>query len=498
MLAFAFQDPIAMAMKYKATADEMTPGARFFRDFRDILILCVVVIGVVMAAWRNASLDRQSESANEQAKAATMQADAANKQAETAANQFALTSERLYSDQFASAAESMSKEDKDGKPLIAARISGIYIMADLAKRTEFAERVVINLIAYIKDNTQRTATATLENGITSDKPRKLGGDVKAAFSALHRILVKKDIADELLDFSQEDFSGLDFQGIDLQHYKKWTEANFSRCYLTKVQFADGADMRWATFSGAILYEATLEGVDLQFATMEKADLAHARMPNAKLDYAYLRGANMASANMRGANLTSASMHGCRMCSAELEQADLTEAHLTGANLEKTKLIRANMDRADLRGAMLFRADLTCAEKLLHIHFGETFMVEAIIDEPYKTDLVNFAKSRGRKIWFNDADCTGTTSNHPDNTNWHLEEYKDGYALAGVLRNYAGAPSPEHLGLAINFMLPGSRLHGEPENIQRQAAKLDLEKLPENTPEEIKAWLKDIKAKYSGQ
>ncbi|MGI9338573.1 MAG: pentapeptide repeat-containing protein [Gammaproteobacteria bacterium] len=429
----------------------MTPGAQFFRDF---VALCAVIVGMAMAAWRSYSLYKQAGAANEQAKVA-------NEQAKTAAK-------RLLNEQFSDAVKLMAKETsgKKPKPAIAARIGGIYIMADLAikKPKEFAERVVKNLIAYIKDNAQLTAQLTLKIGEKTTKLSMLGGDVKAAFSVLNDILgneeIKKRVHDKFLDFSYQNFSGLYFEGIDMQHYKEWEGANLSRCYLVGVHFSDESNMTRTNFSGAFMMRVIL------------------------------KGANLFSADLRGANLQGASMQGCYMRFARLqpvrdgEYTEMVYAQLAGANLENANMSGANVFGADLRGTVLGHANLTEAQELSHTRIGETYMVKAEIDGHDKSRLSELAKSESRKLWLDD--------NRSDDTNWQLDKYEDGYALAGVLMNFAGAPL---IGNA-KFEIKQGYLPGEIINIQRQAAK--LEKTPKNTPEEIKVWLEKIKAEYSKQ
>ena len=219
-LAFWCRDSIAMILEYNGT-DEMSRGAQFFRD---VVVLSVAIVGIVVAAWRNYSLDKQAEAANEQAK--------------TAANQFGLAEKRLLSDQFANASEWMVQKTDKNEPSISARVNGIYTMSDLAmiQPKEFAKKAVISLVAYIKEHIQSATDEKLLAGapVPYSEARSLREDVKIAFEILHNIFSDnktKDIAGKIVvDFSGYNFSRLNLRDIKLQHYKKWARANFLPLY----------------------------------------------------------------------------------------------------------------------------------------------------------------------------------------------------------------------------------------------------------------------------
>lgn len=207
-IIFVCRDHIAPLAGYgeaKAEGREISSGARFFRDF---MVLVVAVIGVSLAFWRTKTGD-----------------------------------ERLLRDRFATAAELMAKGFADNAA-IAARINGIYIMADLAMENPalFAEQVVKGLIAYVKDNARKTASPPLREEMSTSGISKLGEDVKAAITALDQILRSDkvpEMPDGILDFSRQDFSCLDFSDtdLDMKLYKKWGATIFSRACLREEQIA---------------------------------------------------------------------------------------------------------------------------------------------------------------------------------------------------------------------------------------------------------------------
>lgn len=208
VIIFVCRDHIAPLAGYgamKAKGGEISSGARFFRDF---MVLVVAVIGVSLAFWRTKTGD-----------------------------------ERLLRDRFATAAELMAKGFA-GNAAIAARINGIYIMADLAMENPalFAEQVVKGLIAYVKDNARKTASPPLGEKMPDGGASKLGEDVKAAITALDQILRSDkvpEMPDGILDFSRQDFSCLDFSDtdLDMKLYKKWGATIFTRAFLQEKQIA---------------------------------------------------------------------------------------------------------------------------------------------------------------------------------------------------------------------------------------------------------------------
>lgn len=208
VVIFVCRDHIAPLAGYgamKAKGGEISSGARFFRDF---MVLVVAVIGVSLAFWRTKTGD-----------------------------------ERLLRDRFATAAELMAKGFA-GNAAIAARINGIYIMADLAMENPalFAEQVVKGLIAYVKDNARKTASPPLGEEMSPSGISKLGEDVKAAITALDQILRSDkvpEMPDGILDFSRQDFSCLDFSDtdLDMKLYKKWGATILSRACLREEQIA---------------------------------------------------------------------------------------------------------------------------------------------------------------------------------------------------------------------------------------------------------------------
>ena len=282
-----------------------------------------------IAAWRNVVLDRQSKASADNFK--------------VSADNLRLSEKRLFSEQFATAEELMAKENKDGKPAISTRSSGIHMMEKLAKSApeEFAEQVVKNLIAYIKGHAQLTATPPLKDGETPTIVRMLGEDVKTAFASLHNILsddaIKAKIDDTILNFSEQDFSWLVLSRAhaNLSHYKEWRGAKLQSSFLGGVNLK-GANLLVAQLHSAGLSAADLTEANLTFADMTATDLLGANLHGAKL-----RGTKLLGAELTQANLSYADMKGALLRDANMDGANLYKTN--GADLREVKNAEAIVD-----------------------------------------------------------------------------------------------------------------------------------------------------------
>ncbi|MGI9337115.1 MAG: pentapeptide repeat-containing protein [Gammaproteobacteria bacterium] len=430
-------------------------SAGLFR--RDFLIALVAVIGIGAALWRAAAFDRQTRVAEN----------------------------RLLRERFAIAAELMAKENNDSKPAITARISGIHIIEKLATNApkEFAEQVINNLIAYIKEHAQLTAVPLLEKGKTPDGPRMLGEDVKAAFAVLHNILsderVKAEIngaaLNAILDFSYQDFSWLNLSRshVNLSHYKKWVAANLTSSHLF-----------YANLKGANFLCANLKGAYLNHAILSEANLSRSKMAGANLWKSDLRGAKLEDADLSGSDLHRARLQGANLLRATFQdmwenedRASLEFAWLDGARLEGVVLRDARMHGAYLRGVVILDSDSKNTDfrnaVLTKAHFGETCIS---CKEFSPAGLPEVKAAMGGKVWHSGAGWAQGVKQRPADAEWDLTQYEDGYALAGILENFAKENNSEFNSI----------------NLRQQARKLlGNGKLPEDTPQKWRKWLAEI-------
>ena len=410
-----------MYLGYEKT--DLSPGARFFRDS---LIGIAAVFGIAMAGWRNFALDRQSKAAQEQAKIGNQQAQHDR--------------DRIAGEQFSDAVKLLAQKDAENKPAIDARIGGIYSLQTLANNhiEKYGAQVVKTLIAYIKQNVQLTAHPPLKENETPQKVRALGEDVKTAFNVLRQLLAAREknsaewnkpsdgikLSDQDLSFSGRDFSRLDLNADQVGglHRYIWS---------------------WVNLQGAKLFKAELQGADLEGAKLQGADLTEAQ----------LQGANLTGAQLQGAVLWEAQLQGARLHRAQLKNANLK------GNLQGAKLSGAQLQGAILLGAQLQYTDLSEA----------------------KLDDVILPSDLSEKIWHSKQPELSETASLSPKAEWNLTPFlRSGYALAGVLRNFA-----------LRYSQGSDDDETRAKKLRMAARTLDKKKLPDDFPQDWRDWLDGI-------
>jgi len=79
------------------------------------------------------------------------------------------------------------------------------------------------------------------------------------------------------------------------------------------------DLRYATFTCAILEKANFEGANLSYADLRFANLKNANLKNVNFCHSYLLNANLLGANLEGANLEGVKSNKCTIwCQADLD------------------------------------------------------------------------------------------------------------------------------------------------------------------------------------
>ena len=133
------------------------------------------IFGLWLAYIRSDALQKQAQAANQQAQVAIQQAEIAER--------------RYASEQFSKGVELLAKDNQEDNPATGARIGGIYALEKLASADpeQYGAQVMKTLVAYIRDNAQRTAlpVADRENNTkktTAPEKREeaahLGEDIK--------------------------------------------------------------------------------------------------------------------------------------------------------------------------------------------------------------------------------------------------------------------------------------------------------------------------------
>ena len=378
----------------------LSPAVQFFRD---LMVALAAAVGITIAARRTSAFDRQAKTAEK----------------------------RLLNERFATAAKLMV-EEIEGKPAIAARVSGINVMGELASAEPefFLRQTVSTMVAYIKDNVRVTAYPPLPpKGEMPDTRSMLGEDVKAAFWAIQSLyyICGQDVPQQLfpspdhLDFSHCDFSHLD---------------------LSKGQLH----------------------VNLEVFKWESADLS---------------GTNLHEASLGGANLTKAILHGADLSGGvSLCGATLTGAQLQGANLEEVRINdETKWGNADLSWVSLRKAFLDGND--WNAKFFATDLSGATIKKPPQKD--DDKKSLDGKVRHSEnSDLPGIRE---QNTNvWCLESCPSTSALVGAFRNFSFVEADENHP-AVRLTNPLQR------GFHAAAVRLREERgLPEDLPEKWKEWL----------
>ena len=283
-----------------AVIDELFDGkSEVFRNW----MLGIAPIGAgVFWYLRNQVLKQQADASDRQAAAGDKQAETdrirlADERLSDAAKAKA-DRIRLADERFSDAVKLLSQNDENGKPAIAARIGGIFVLEKLAKSpsSKYFAQVAKTLVAYIKENIQLTTKPLLVENKTPENAPSLGEDVKAAFGVLDTLL------DDHKRKKMEQF-GLSIRDFDFHdHDFSWLSLSFVR----------GID-----FCNYISIRIDMQSADLSFLDLRGATLSHAKLQKSKLWKAKLQGVMLEHAKLQGVNLLE----------AELLYADFSRAEL---------------------------------------------------------------------------------------------------------------------------------------------------------------------------
>ena len=257
-------------------------------NFRNWMLV-ITTIGAAYFWWgRNRALKQQAETDR-----LRLTDERLSDAAKAKADQIRLADER-----FSDAVKLLSQNDKNGKPAIAARLGGIFVLEKLAESPglKYFAQVVKTLFAYIKENIQLTAKSMLPESKMLEQTRFVGEDVKAAFGVLEGLLgVHKQekmkqfgLSDGDYNFCNNDFSWLflsSVKGIDFCNYIS-TGIDMRGAMLSFL------DLRSANLSYTKLQKSALQGANLQGARLEHAELQGADLSEAKLLYADFSGAEL--------------------------------------------------------------------------------------------------------------------------------------------------------------------------------------------------------------
>lgn len=245
-------------------------------------------------------------------------------------------------------------------PNLEVRIGSLYALERISQDSDRDHVRILEIVtAYLRENSSSETAARIDNRILERDILERGGTRFHAFSEIHRIAkslpnTRTDIisATRILGDRKQDririerddkrygetgyrlnLRDVNLQGVDMRN-KNFAYALMERSYL------DGANLRWADFSGANLRRASMRAV-------------------------VLRNANLVEADMRGSHLQASNFRQSDLSGADLRGADLSGANFEGVTVNKdTKFDGARVDGAAFRNIDLTicnssQVDFTC-------------------------------------------------------------------------------------------------------------------------------------------
>ena len=289
-----------------------------FRYYSKIALGIAGILGIGLATWRGISSHNQSEAQLEQAK---------------------IASKTQAHNQYTQAVALLIKDDNKGKPVIEARLEGLWGLEFLvnASPNDYGVSVMKRIVAYIRFNAEKTARDMPSEPEKCEKPYPLGEDVKEAFVVLKRLYdqYRDDLALKPDDLS---FAGAYFIYLDLQD----------------IKWIDEVDLRHAKLQGAYLRDVRLQGADLRYAQLHGADFGSTQLQGADLRYAQLQGADFGGTQLQGADLQYAQLLGARLVTPKLQGADFRMAKLNYSQFHTVQietneeLLKIMLSETDLR------------------------------------------------------------------------------------------------------------------------------------------------------
>ena len=208
-----------------------------------------------------------------------------------------------------------------GHDSVSIRLGGAYELFHLAQDTEELRQTVLDILC---SHIRRT---TAENDYRDKHSSEPSEEIQSLLTLL---------------FVQEHEV---FKGLDINLQGSWL---------------NGAKLRNARLSKAILTEVYLQKAWLHDAHLQKTNLARAQLREAILPRVKLQGAVLQYAYLPGSNLGEANLQGSDLFATRLQLANLEDAHMQGVNLNYARLAGANLSRSRLQGANLDWATLIAA------------------------------------------------------------------------------------------------------------------------------------------
>lgn len=223
---------------------------------------------------------------------------------------YQIAEDKQVTDRFSKAVEMLADEKLE------ARLGGIYLLERIARDSREDHPVVMEVLAAFI----RQKTANYDRG-------KVELDIQSALTVIARRNVENDQ-----------------QPIDLRE-----------TILRK------ADLRNASFAGALLTKADLRESNLEGANLQRASLSWANLQEANLEQAILQEAHLTGTNLQKTSLLNADFQKAVLIKANLQGVEMPCVNLQGAKLQMINLQDAKLWKVNLQGANLLKADLALIE-----------------------------------------------------------------------------------------------------------------------------------------
>ncbi len=159
------------------------------------------------------------------------------------------------------ATDSLSKTDKDGNPLIASRLSGIYALEQIAKDNIAHHIKIIEILCtYIRDNSPKEHKQDFisEADVLLNRIPKLRKDIEEALNTIGRLQTECE-QENRLDLSNCNLQGAFIPNINMK------AANLSGANLIAARFNEQKD-----FTNTIFWNANMSNIYLTGVNLDKA------------------------------------------------------------------------------------------------------------------------------------------------------------------------------------------------------------------------------------
>jgi uncharacterized protein YjbI with pentapeptide repeats len=291
----------------------------------------LAVFGGFFLTWHNQETERKKIE-NDFTIAKTSQAD----EQEKYDRDTKILNERLVSERFSDAIELLGGRHS------AARLAGVYTLENIAKdqlvnvSSEYKQRVIRVLTAFIKDRSPWFGERDLE---AEKKNTPTAVDIKVALEVIHSLWEELPPNKKTLNLSNTKL-----EQLLLAFMYCWKYLHIESSYLNDIDFT-GSNLSDSKFTncvliGVVFNTSTLCCTSFKRATLENVELAEANLKSTNFIDAVLENVSFTGADLEFADFTNAVLKAVDFTGAKsLETVNFTDANLEnikGLDLEKIK------------------------------------------------------------------------------------------------------------------------------------------------------------------